>query len=108
VGKRAPQIVRNGIGKGFQFLVGGFEFGGAFLDALLEFFIELADLLLGAAAANGVEDGTRQVVPSYIDLRNEILRATLDSLRARESSFSPVNTMMATPRARALALKKVS
>jgi len=43
--------VRDGIGESFQFFVGGFELGGAFADALLEFFIEFSDFWLRRAFA---------------------------------------------------------
>ena len=46
--------MRNRIGKGFQFLVGGFELGGAFTDALFQVGIQLKDFLFNQLALGDI------------------------------------------------------
>ena len=45
--QRRPEVMGDGIGKTFQFLVGRLQLGRATLDPLFQFFIELADFFFG-------------------------------------------------------------
>src|ERR1035438_3768786 len=46
--QRRAEIVRNRIGEGFQFVVGGFQLSGAFLNAFLQLRVDRAHFLLRA------------------------------------------------------------
>ena len=48
------QVVGDGVGEGFEFLVGGGQFGSAHLDAMLEVGIEFEDLIFEAFAFGDV------------------------------------------------------
>lgn len=50
------QVVRDRIGEGFQFAVGGGEIGGPFLDAAVEFAVELFDFEAGALLPGDVDE----------------------------------------------------
>jgi hypothetical protein len=52
--ERGAQVVRDGLGEGFQFLVGGFQLAGALGDALLQFCVQLEDLIFGPLALANV------------------------------------------------------
>ena len=44
--QRRAQVVRDGVGEGFEFSVGGFKFFGALTNSLLKFIVERANFLL--------------------------------------------------------------
>ena len=50
--QRRAQVVRDRIGKRFQFLVGGFELSGALTNPLFQLGVELADLLFRLLSAS--------------------------------------------------------
>ncbi len=75
--ERTAQVVRNGIRKSFQFLVGSFQLGGAFPDPLFKFFVQPAEFLLQTLPLDGIKNGPGQVVASHINLGYKILRASL-------------------------------
>src|SRR4051812_9235512 len=54
VPERGAQIVRNGIAESLQFFISGLELDSALENAILEFGVELANLLLGALALGDV------------------------------------------------------
>ncbi len=62
--QRCPQIVRDGVGETFEFLVRGRQLGSALRDPRLEGRIERADLLLGGAPFRDVADDAEHGGPA--------------------------------------------
>jgi hypothetical protein len=75
--------MRGGVREGFEFPVTGLEFGGAFLDALLEFGVQLAELKFETLAFHGIKDGAGEIVATDVDFGDEILGAALDQLEGK-------------------------
>ena len=78
VAKGSTKVVGHGIAEGFEFAVRGLEFGRALADALLELFVEAADLLVDAFAGDGVADGAGEDAAVDVEFGDVVLGAILD------------------------------
>jgi len=56
VAQRRAQVVRDGVGKGFEFPVRQLQLSGALDNALFEFLIELANLFFGVLAVGDIKN----------------------------------------------------
>ena len=65
-----PQVVRNRIRKGFQFLVGGFKLRGPFDNPPFQFIIQFFDLLLRSLIS---DQRLREFGRSFLDPQFQFL-----------------------------------
>ena len=68
-----PQVMGDGIGKTFQFLVGRLQLGRAPLHPLFQLFIELVDFFLGLFPVRDVMEGKDQKIhlPGVVQYRHQ-------------------------------------
>ncbi|MEZ5616701.1 MAG: hypothetical protein R3E40_00245 [Rhodocyclaceae bacterium] len=75
--------MRDGVGEGLQFLVGGSQFGRAFAHAILEGSIEVLDFLIRQNLGGDVLGGAQRtdrfsfVVEKHFPMHMEMLDATV-------------------------------
>src|SRR4051795_3816513 len=75
--QRGTQVVRDGISKGLQFLIGSFELGGPLFDSVLEIIIEVANFTLVCFSLRDVAESYHSTMHGAV-LASQRARAGLD------------------------------